>query len=267
MMDLSAFLGEFQAETGEHLRRLDGLLLALERDPSEIGPVREMFLSAHTIKGGASMLGLEDVRLLGHALEDVLACLRDRGQPLDRPTADLLFRAVDGLRERVSAAALPGSELDGAGMELVEALRARAADEPEAGPPPRALVVEDSATVRLLETMLLRDAGFEVDSAADGSDGLRLALTGEYRLVVAGHETRGLRGPELLVALRGEPATAELLVVLTSAELAAHEPARAGHPGREFHVPKGALADHRLTDIARAVLAGTRRGARKTRTA
>src|SRR5262249_37626759 len=162
---------------------------ALERDPADDGPVRDMFISAHTIKGGASMLGLEAVRELAHALEDVLSCLRDGGQALDQPTADLLFRAVDGLRERLEASASPGAGLDATGVELVAALRQRAAEAPQGEPPdagekpeaapivqPRALLIEDSATVRLLETMLLSEAGFAVETATDRRQALDLAL-------------------------------------------------------------------------------------------
>src|SRR5437763_16392152 len=102
-MDLSAFLDEFRAEASDYLRALDAQLLALEREPAAAEPIREMFIAAHTIKGGASMLGLAGVRELAHAgvrelahaLEDVLAQLRDQLRPLDAPTADLLFRAID----------------------------------------------------------------------------------------------------------------------------------------------------------------------------
>src|SRR5204862_2829922 len=103
-MDATAFLDEFQAEAGEHLRALDMRLLELERDPAGQQPVREMFLSAHTLKGGAAMLGLDGVRELAHAMEDVLAFLRDQRRPLDAATADLLFRVVDRLRELTESA-------------------------------------------------------------------------------------------------------------------------------------------------------------------
>src|SRR5438876_7080161 len=116
------FLREFRAEAGEHLGALDALLLELERDPANPRPIREMFLSAHTIKGAAAMLGLDAVRDLAHAMEDVLASLRDGRQPLDSDTADLLFQVVDRLRERIERPD-PGSGDDDA--ELIAALRRR----------------------------------------------------------------------------------------------------------------------------------------------
>ena len=94
-MDPTKLLDEFRAEANEHLAALDAALLNLERDPRDPRPVRELFLSAHTIKGSAAMLGLEGVRALAHAMEDVLAALRDGRLSLDAQTADLLFRVVD----------------------------------------------------------------------------------------------------------------------------------------------------------------------------
>src|SRR5205807_1801865 len=93
--DPAAFMDDFRTEAGEHLRALDRHLLALERDPSDSQLIRQMFLSAHTIKGGAAMLEVADVRELAHALEDVLAQLRQSPRRLDPSTADLLFAAVD----------------------------------------------------------------------------------------------------------------------------------------------------------------------------
>ena len=101
-MDPIALLGEFRAEATEYLNTLDAQLLQLERDPVDTQPVRAMFLAAHSIKGGAAMLGLVELRELSHALEDVLGVLRDERRPLVRATADVLFRAVDRLRALLS---------------------------------------------------------------------------------------------------------------------------------------------------------------------
>ena len=77
-MDLTEFLSEFQLEAGEKLDTIASQLLRLERDATNPQPVREMFLAAHTIKGGAAMLRLTDVEALAHALEEVLSSFRDQ---------------------------------------------------------------------------------------------------------------------------------------------------------------------------------------------
>jgi two-component system, OmpR family, response regulator len=48
----------------------------------------------------------------------------------------------------------------------------------------RALLVEDDATIADFVTRGLREAGFAVDRAADGDEGLRAALTGSYDVAI-----------------------------------------------------------------------------------
>ncbi|HEY8602163.1 MAG TPA: Hpt domain-containing protein [Thermomicrobiales bacterium] len=214
-LDLASFVEEFRTEAAEHLRALGAQLLVLERDPGDPTPIRAMFLAAHSLKGAGAMLDLADVEALAHAMEEVLSRLRDGTQRLDGQTADTLFRAIDLLGERV-ARAMPGAApADPPIAAMVAALiacdgsgQAASAAPPPPAPEaddqhaPRALLVEDSATVRLLHTALLTEAGFVVDAVADGQEGLALTKAHRYRVIVAGQEARGLRGPELVAAVR-----------------------------------------------------------------
>src|SRR5581483_9019404 len=148
--DSLEFLDEFRAEAREHIAALDAQLLDLERDPADPRPIREMFLSAHTIKGGAGMLSLHAIHALAHAIEDVLGHLRDQHQPLDPATADLLFRALDRLREQVEQS-VPGADASPVDADLIAALRrclsagvpsaSAAPSEGRASRQPRALLV------------------------------------------------------------------------------------------------------------------------------
>lgn len=97
-MDITQFLQEFQLEAGEHLDLLGSSLLKLEREGVDAAVLRQMFLSAHTIKGGASMLSLGVIKALTHALEDVLGALRDGVEPLEPYTTALLFETLDALQ-------------------------------------------------------------------------------------------------------------------------------------------------------------------------
>src|SRR5579864_6563 len=103
-MDMSEFLHEFQLEAGEKLDLIASQLLQLERDTTNPQPIREMFLAAHTIKGAAAMLRLTDVEALAHGVEEFLSELRDQERTLDGPTADLLFQAIDHLRDAIAQA-------------------------------------------------------------------------------------------------------------------------------------------------------------------
>ncbi len=266
-MDMMEFLDEFRAEAGEHLRALDAQLLQLERDPADSAPIREMFLSAHTIKGGAAMMELEGVRGLAHAMEDVLGTLRDGRQPFDRETADLLFRTLDLLRELVERS-LPGEEpADGAVQEMMAALRGRigkdAAAPPAGAPeadqrPPlsgRVLLVDDSATVRMMNKIHLADAGFEVETLGDGTEALTRALEGSYDLIVTSIEVRGLRGLELAAALRSSTSRSGVPIILMSSDDNSEHRRRASDLGVGAYIRKGSFGQLRLAEAARELLA------------
>ena len=64
----------------------------------------------------------------------------------------------------------------------------------------RALLVEDDQTIADFVARGLREAGFTVDRAADGDDGLQLATTGTYDVAIIGGgdrygPARAARGP------------------------------------------------------------------------
>lgn len=267
-LDLAAFVGEFRTEAAEHLRALDAQLLALERDPDDLTPIRAMFLAAHSLKGAGAMMDLADVEALAHAMEEVLSRLRAGTQRLDGQTADTLFRAIDLLGERV-ARAMPGAAPADPPIEALAAAliacdgRGSATAAPATAPPPtpeigadgqialRALVVEDSATVRLLHTALLTGVGFVVDGVADGQEGLALAQARSYQLIVAGQESRGLRGPDLLAAVRAHLGDDQPTCIITQS---AESSAAADPPSMNVITVASPRAE-RLTVLARAVAA------------
>ncbi len=67
------------------------------------------------------------------------------------------------------------------------------------------LIVDDSRFLRLMNERALLKAGFEVLSAADGEEGLRLAIEHKPDLVVLDMMLPKLSGPDVLRALRKDP--------------------------------------------------------------
>jgi chemotaxis protein histidine kinase CheA len=234
-----------------------------------------MFLAAHSIKGGAAMLGIAELRELAHAVEDVLGVLRDQRRPFEHAIADVLFRAVDRLR-----AILP--DVDGTPrpstphtLALVAELaactttkqapeRAASAERPRAAHGEdlddgrlgagarRVLLVEDSPSVRQVETFLLQDAGFVVDSAEAGAEALARAHQVQYVLVIAGVETRELRGPDLVLALRAGAAGPPVPVLLTMTD---HGPSSPASTDDVVFAPKGRLDNADFLRVVRALTA------------
>jgi two-component system chemotaxis sensor kinase CheA len=100
------FLGIFRDEANERLETMSSVLLAIEEGRAPTDGIDSLFRDAHTIKGGAGMLGLDEIAALAHAVEDVLSEARNRGV-LAPASIDVLLRAGDGLRALVNAQAEP----------------------------------------------------------------------------------------------------------------------------------------------------------------
>jgi two-component system, chemotaxis family, sensor kinase CheA len=77
-------------------------LLALEAEPGNAAPIDGVFREAHTLKGGAGLVGLPQVSHLAHRLEDLLEELRVGSRQATPKLTDSLLKAVDGLGRLIS---------------------------------------------------------------------------------------------------------------------------------------------------------------------
>lgn len=92
----------FADESRTRLTRLSEQLLTLEESPADAELLASLFREAHTLKGGAAVVGLPAVTRIAHGLEDVLDALRS-GTVVTSDVVDVLLRAVDTLRELIAA--------------------------------------------------------------------------------------------------------------------------------------------------------------------
>lgn len=91
----------FQVELDEYLDILSKGIMALEDDPPEQDReawLAEMFRVAHSLKGAARAVDLDDIKIVAHRLEDILHALRNGTLSLTAEVGDLLFLVVDFLR-------------------------------------------------------------------------------------------------------------------------------------------------------------------------
>ena len=98
-VDLSAFLPDFLVEVQEHLEALTQGLLDLEGRPDDSQLVKDLFRSAHTIKGTARMIGCTAVAQVAHAAENVLDDLREHRLAVNAEVVDALLGAVDAMKQ------------------------------------------------------------------------------------------------------------------------------------------------------------------------
>jgi two-component system chemotaxis sensor kinase CheA len=105
--ELDAELADiFRQEAAERLDQMDTVLLAVESSGAGAADVDSLFRHVHTIKGAAGMLGLDDIRALAHAAEDILGAVREAGAFPPQLAAPLL-RATAVLRSCVTGTAEP----------------------------------------------------------------------------------------------------------------------------------------------------------------
>ncbi len=140
----AGLIGDFCTEATDHLEAADGHLLVLDADPTDAAALNAVYRGFHTIKGMASMLGLDTVRTVAHEAENLLNLARDGRLLLRGPALDVAFASVDALKRHTGYArewATTGRPppADPAVPKLLADLRAACAapaGEPAAPPPP-----------------------------------------------------------------------------------------------------------------------------------
>jgi chemosensory pili system protein ChpA (sensor histidine kinase/response regulator) len=106
------------------------------------------------------------------------------------------------------------------------------AAEEKAGAP--ILLIDDSLSIRKFVGRMLENAGYQVDTAVDGEDGLRKAAAQSYRLIFTDLEMPKLNGFEVIQALRSRPQTQQTPVVVMTT--------RAGDKHRQMAISIGATS-------------------------
>ncbi len=97
MAEIDRILGYFLDEAQEHLRTIEEGLIA-PASLAEIAKIKEVFRAAHSIKGGAAMLGLEVVHQISNHFEQAFKAIKDRSIPVDEKLQDLLLEGLEILR-------------------------------------------------------------------------------------------------------------------------------------------------------------------------
>jgi DNA-binding response OmpR family regulator len=105
--------------------------------------------------------------------------------------------------------------------------------------PVRVLVADDEEDIRALVCLAVRKAGCTVAAAVgDGTAALRAARADVPTLAVLDVSMPGLTGLEVCTALRAEPATAGIRILLLSAGASADDVARGLAAGADAYLAK-----------------------------
>jgi two-component system, chemotaxis family, chemotaxis protein CheY len=102
----------------------------------------------------------------------------------------------------------------------------------------RILIVEDAATVRLYYREVLEEAGFAVEEAANGYEGLEKAMVASFDLLVVDINMPKMDGYSLLRAIRRDPDLRSIPALMISTEGKEEDALRAYEAGANLYAVK-----------------------------
>jgi two-component system sensor histidine kinase and response regulator WspE len=124
----------------------------------------------------------------------------------------------------------------------------------------RALVVDDSISVRELERQLLRGAGFEVEVAVDGADGWNKVRDSRFDIVITDVDMPRMDGIALTRSIKQDPRLRHLPVVIVSYRDRPEDRARGLEARADSYITKSDFQDERFLAVI-ADLIGPAEGA------
>ncbi|MEG4987506.1 Hpt domain-containing protein [Microcoleus sp. BR0-C5] len=111
----------FIEEAKEHLDTLENGLVDLKSTMKDPESVQEMFRAAHSVKGGAAMLGLDSIKTTAHRLEDCFKVLKDGPvKQVDQTAESLFLKGVDTLKDLIGRLEGPFGLRNEEGEKLVQ---------------------------------------------------------------------------------------------------------------------------------------------------
>lgn len=115
-------MGYFIEEAKDHLNTIERGLLNLQSTLTNPEMINEVFRAAHSVKGGAAMLGLNAIQHSAHRLEDYFKVLKETpGIQVDQRLESLLLKVFDTLQELVEQLQGPGGlTADAASVAMTE---------------------------------------------------------------------------------------------------------------------------------------------------
>ncbi|MCT7983355.1 Hpt domain-containing protein [Laspinema sp. A4] len=92
-------MGYFIEEAREHLETIEKGLLELQSTMNDQEQLNELFRAAHSVKGGAAMLGFGSIQKTAHSLEDCFKILKEEPVPVDQKLETLFLKGYDTLQK------------------------------------------------------------------------------------------------------------------------------------------------------------------------
>ncbi len=99
---LNELLGYYFEEANQILSQLENSILGLEKNPSDIEIINEIFRAVHTLKGSSASMEFKEIAEFSHKIEDSFDYLRGlKGVNLNSEIIDILLESLDILKQMV----------------------------------------------------------------------------------------------------------------------------------------------------------------------
>ena len=94
-------IAAFLEESLEHLSNIENDLISIEKAGVDVDKelINEVFRAAHTIKGGAAFIGLKNINVLAHKMENVLGLIRSGKLLPNAEIINFLLQGADALQK------------------------------------------------------------------------------------------------------------------------------------------------------------------------
>ncbi len=110
----------FIMEAEEHLVTLENGLVDLKSTMLDSETINDMFRAAHSVKGGAAMLGMHSVKKVAHRLEDCFKIIREHPVDIDQTVESQFLKGYDTLKDLVERLQGPYGLREEEGEEIVQ---------------------------------------------------------------------------------------------------------------------------------------------------
>ena len=111
----------YKTSSSEHLQKLEADLMILEKNPQDSSAIEEFLREAHTLKGDSRMLGLNDIEMLVHQLEDCIEGIKAGKSEITAELCDRLYQGIDAVNQ-LSHQAITGDEVQVNTFEVLASL-------------------------------------------------------------------------------------------------------------------------------------------------
>ena len=99
--EFEEILNIFKAESEEIIQKFNDRFMELEKNPEDKTPLKELFQLAHSLKGGARMIGFNGIQDISHKLEDILSFWKNEDVKIDKDFFQVIYKVCDFLTELV----------------------------------------------------------------------------------------------------------------------------------------------------------------------